>query len=144
MRPWLAGHMHARFGIGVTGVVRTPEGQVLLLRHRFWPADSQWAFPGGFAKRGETFPETVIREVREETGLAVTVGPLLEFRMGDRYRVQAYYAATLTGGIDGLVLDRGEILEARLFTPDNLPHAMPAMHRELARRVLRPGNATAR
>jgi len=143
MRPWLAGHMHARFGIGVTGVVRTADGRVLLLRHRFWPADSQWAFPGGFAKRGETFPETVLREVREETGLTVTVGPLLEFRMGDRYRVQAYYGATLTDGLDGMVLDRGEILEARLFTLDTLPAAMPAMHRELARRALRAGNVSA-
>jgi 8-oxo-dGTP diphosphatase len=143
LRPWLAGHLHARFGIGVTGVVRTTDGQVLLLRHRFWPADSQWAFPGGFAKRGETFQQTVVREVREETGLTVTVGPLLEFRMGDRYRVQAYYAATLAGGVDGLVLDRGEILEARLFTADDLPTAMPAMHRELARRVLRSGDASA-
>jgi 8-oxo-dGTP diphosphatase len=143
LRPWLAGHLHARFGIGVTGVVRTADGRVLLLRHRFWPAASQWGFPGGFAKRGETFQETVIREVREETGLTATVGPLLEFRMGDRYRVQAYYAATLPGGLDvaGLVLDRGEILEARLFTLNDLPAAMPAMHRELARRVLRQGVA---
>lgn len=143
MRPWLAGHLHARFGIGVTGVVRTADGQVLLLRHRFWPADSQWAFPGGFAKRGETFQETVRREVREETGLTVTVGPLIEFRMGDRYRVQAYYAATLADGLDGLVLDRGEILDAGLFTLNTLPAAMPSMHRELARRALRPGDASA-
>jgi len=137
MRPWLAGHLHARFGIGVTGVVRTADGQVLLLRHRFWPASSQWGFPGGFAKRGETFEETVVREVHEETGLTVTVGPMLEFRMGDKYRVQAYYAATLADGVDGLVLDRGEILEARLFAVNELPAAMPSMHRELARRVLR-------
>ena len=142
LRPWLAGHLHARFGIGVTGVVRSADGQVLLLRHRFWPASSQWGFPGGFAKRGETFEETVIREVREETGLSVTVGPMLEFRMGDKYRVQAYYAATLAGGADGLVLDRGEILEARLFTLNDLPAAMPPMHRELARRVLRSGDAS--
>jgi 8-oxo-dGTP diphosphatase len=145
-RPWLAGHLHARFGIGVTGVVRTADGQVLLLRHRFWPESSQWGFPGGFAKRGETFEETVVREVREETGLTATVGPMIEFRMGDRYRVQAYYAATLPGGIDvdDLALDRGEILEARLFTLTDLPTAMPSMHRELARRVLRSGNASAR
>lgn len=143
LRPWLAGHLHARFGIGVTGVVRTADGRVLLLKHRFWPPSSQWAFPGGFAKRGETFEQTVLREVREETGLTVTVGPLLEFRMGDRYRVQAYYGATLTGGLDGLVVDRGEILEARLFTLDTLPGAMPPMHRELARRALRPRNVNA-
>jgi 8-oxo-dGTP diphosphatase len=140
---WVAWHLHARFGVGVTGIVRTDDGQALLLRHRFWPPEGQWGFPSGFAKRGETFEETVVREVREETGLAVTVGPLLEFRLGDRYRAEVYYAATLAGGLDGLVLDRGEILEARLFPVDALPAAMPSLHRELARRGSRPGNASA-
>jgi 8-oxo-dGTP diphosphatase len=134
MQARVAWHLHARFGVGVTGIVRTTDGRVLLLRHRFWPDDRQWGFPGGFAKRDETFEQTVVREVREETALTVTVGRLLEFRSGDRYRAEAYYAATLADGLDGLVLDRGEILEARLFTLDALPAAMPSLHRELARR----------
>jgi len=118
----------------VTGIVRTPDGQVLLLRHRLWPADGQWGFPSGFARRGETFPETVVREVREETGLTVRVGGLLELRSGSRYRVEAYYEAALVGGIDGLVLDDREILEARLFPLDALPPGLPPLHRQLARR----------
>ena len=126
--------MHARFSVGVTGIVRTPDGQVLLLRHRLWPADGQWGFPSGFARRGETFPETVVREVREETGLTVRVGRLLELRSGFRYRVEAYYEAALVGGADGLVLDDREVLEARLFPLDALPAGMPPLHRELARR----------
>jgi 8-oxo-dGTP diphosphatase len=118
----------------VTGIVRTPDGRVLLLRHRLWPADGQWGFPSGFARRGETFPETVVREVREETGLTVRVGRLLELRSGFRYRVEAYYEAALVGGADGLVLDDREVLEARLFPLDALPAGMPPLHRELARR----------
>jgi len=85
------------------------------------------------ARRGETFQETIVREVREETGLTVRVGPLVELRSGFRYRVEAYYEAALVGGVDGLVLDRREVLEARLFAPGELPAGMPPLHRQLAR-----------
>jgi len=118
----------------VTGIVRAPDGQVLLLRHRLWPANGQWGFPSGFARRGETFQETVVREVREETGLTVRVGRLVELRSGFRYRVEAYYEAALVGGVDGLVLEAREVLEARLFPLDALPAAMPPLHRQLAKR----------
>src|SRR6185437_6714582 len=131
---WLAWRLHARFGVGVTGIVRAQDGRVLLLRHRLWPAEGQWGFPSGFAQRGETFQDTVVREVREETGLTVRVGRLLELRSGFRYRVEVYYEAALVGSTDGLVLDGREVLEARLFTVDALPAGMPRLHRELARR----------
>jgi ADP-ribose pyrophosphatase YjhB (NUDIX family) len=131
---WLAWRLHARFGMGVTGIVRAADGRVLLLRHRLWPPEGQWGFPSGFARRGETFQETVIREVREETGLTVRVGRLLELRSGSRYRVEAYYEAALVGGLDALTLEKREILEARLFTLGELPRAIPPLHRELALR----------
>jgi ADP-ribose pyrophosphatase YjhB (NUDIX family) len=134
LQGWLAWRLHARFGIGVTGIVRAPDGRVLLLRHRLWPAGNQWGFPSGFANRGEDFKQTVIREVREETGLSVSVGQLVELRSGFRYRAEVYYEAALTGGTDGLVLEEREILEARLFPLDALPRGMPPLHRELARR----------
>jgi 8-oxo-dGTP diphosphatase len=134
LQGWLAWRLHARFGVGVTGIVRAGDGRVLLLRHRLWPPEGQWGFPSGFARRGETFQQTVVREVREETGLTVRVGRLLELRSGLRYRAEVYYEAALVGGVEGLVLDRREILEARLFSLDDLPRTMPALHRELARR----------
>jgi ADP-ribose pyrophosphatase YjhB (NUDIX family) len=134
LQGWLAWRLHARFGVGVTGIVRAADGQVLLLRHRLWSAEGQWGFPSGFAQRGESFQETIVREVREETGLKVRVGQLLELRSGFRYRVEVYYEAALAGGVDGLVLDEREILEARLFPLNALPAGMPSLHRELARR----------
>jgi 8-oxo-dGTP diphosphatase len=134
LQGWLAWALHATFNVGVTGIVRAEDGQVLLLRHRLWPDEAQWGFPSGFAKRGEQFSETVVREVREETGLTVTVGRLLEVRAGDRYRAEVYYEARLVGGIGALVLQSSEILDAQLFALDNLPAAMPPLHRLYAKR----------
>ena len=124
---WLA---HAKFICGITGVVH--DGNVLLLRHRLWPSDRQWGFPTGYANKGERHEDTITREVREETGLAVKAGRLLKVRSGYQYRIEVYYEATLTGGLDGLTLDPKEVLEARLFALTDLPAAMPEPHRELA------------
>ncbi|WP_101295479.1 NUDIX hydrolase [Halegenticoccus soli] len=48
-----------------------PGGDVLLLRD----GDDAWEFPGGRIGRDETVREGLLREVREETGLGVEVGP---------------------------------------------------------------------
>jgi 8-oxo-dGTP diphosphatase len=125
----------AKFNCGVTGVVRTSDGRLLLLRHRFWAPGQQWGFPSGMANKNERHQDTIIREMREETGLAVTVGALLDVRSGFKYHIEVYYEAVLSGdSIDGIVLDPREILEARLFAPDDLPADMPPMHRALATR----------
>jgi ADP-ribose pyrophosphatase YjhB (NUDIX family) len=126
---WL---MHPKFICGVTGVVRDGDGRVLLLRHRLWPPARQWGFPTGYANKGERHEDTIAREVREETGLSVKAGRLLKVRSGFKYRIEVYYEATLTGGLDSLSLDPKEILEARLFSIDDLPAGMPQAHQELA------------
>lgn len=125
---WL---MHAKFICGVTGVVRDQEGRVLLLRHRLWPPARQWGFPTGYANKGERHEDTIAREVREETGLAIKVGRLLKARSGFKYRIELYYEATLVGGLDGLALDDMEVLEARLFHVSELPEGMTEVHREI-------------
>jgi len=129
---WL---MHAKFICGITGVIRTDDGQVLLLRHRLWPEHRQWGFPTGYANKGERHEDTIAREVREETGLTVKAGRLLKIRSGFQYRIEVYYEASLIGGLDHLTLDDREILEARLFRLDDLPASMPDSHRELAEGV---------
>jgi ADP-ribose pyrophosphatase YjhB (NUDIX family) len=110
-------------------VVRDDAGRVLLLRHRMWARGRQWGLPSGFAARGEEFSETVVREVREETGLVVEPGRLVRLRTGFRLRIEVAYEATLRGG--ELKLDPFEILEARWCLPDQLPAEMQDSHREL-------------
>ncbi len=121
---WL---LHAKFVVGVTGVVRDDEGRVLLLRHRMWPPGRQWGLPSGFARKGEDFRATVVREVKEETGLDVEVGRLVMLNSGLRTRMEVAFEARLLGG--EMRLDPFEILEARWCAPDALPEGVqPVCH----------------
>lgn len=123
---WFA---HAKFMVGVTGIVRDDAGHVLLLRHRLWPTDRQWGLPTGYAVKGESFPDTVAREVNEETGLHVKAGQLVQLTSGYKLRVEVAYEAQLLGGT--LKIDSFEILEARWFSPDSLPDGMQESHKLL-------------
>jgi 8-oxo-dGTP diphosphatase len=120
---------HATFLVGVTGIVRDSEGRVLLLRHRLWAKGRQWGLPTGFARRSESFEETVVREVREETGLTVRVGRLARLTSGFRLRCEVAYEAEYVSG--DLTLDPMEILEARWCLPTELPQGLQESHRLL-------------
>ncbi|MET8156031.1 NUDIX domain-containing protein [Sphaerisporangium sp. NPDC005289] len=120
---------HAKFMVGVTGVVRDAEGRVLLVRHRFWPEGRQWGLPGGYARKSETFEDTLVREVREETGLDIRVRRLMLLKSGYRLRAEVAFEADLTGG--SISLDSFEIIEAGWFTPGDLPPGLQEPHRLL-------------
>ena len=63
--------------VGVSAVVVGPSG-VLLVRRAHPPMQGEWSLPGGAVEVGETLAEAIVREVREETGLDVEAGPLLD------------------------------------------------------------------
>ena len=63
--------------VGV-GAVVVKDDQVLLIRRGKPPRAGEWSLPGGGVELGETTEAAVLREVREETGLAVDLGPLID------------------------------------------------------------------
>ena len=108
---------HDRFLVGVVGLGIDADGNVLLARHRF--GAPQWRFLGGFLEREERVEDALAREIAEETGLAIEVGPVLEIVTGYRWqRVELVFAYRVTGGARALT---EEVAELRGFPADALP-----------------------
>jgi mutator protein MutT len=63
--------------VGV-GAVVLHDQCVLLIKRSHEPLKGEWSLPGGTVELGERLEDAIAREVREETGLEVEVGPIIE------------------------------------------------------------------
>jgi ADP-ribose pyrophosphatase YjhB (NUDIX family) len=107
------------------------DGRVLLARRAHAPWYGLWASPGGFCELGEHPADTVVRELREETGLEVEVrdylGTWVDVYADDPdtpdagFINVAYYTAALTSGRPAGAADPAEVSEVAWFAWDELP-----------------------
>jgi 8-oxo-dGTP diphosphatase len=81
----------------VGGLAYDPDGRLLLILRANEPGRGRWSIPGGRVEPGEDDPAALVREMREETGLDVTVGELVGRVRRGPY-VISDYACTVTGG----------------------------------------------
>ena len=63
--------------VGV-GAVVVRDGKALIVKRAHEPRKGEWSLPGGRVELGESLEEATRREIKEETGLDVEVGPLVE------------------------------------------------------------------
>jgi len=114
----VTGHRARAFPVSVKGVA-VQDGKVLLLENE----RTEWELPGGKLELGEDPPECVVREIGEESGWAVSVGPLLDCW---QYHIRA--------GADVVIVTYGchvhsthppvvsnEHKRVGLFTPEKVP-----------------------
>jgi 8-oxo-dGTP diphosphatase len=102
------------------------DGRVLIVRRARPPAHGLHSLPGGGVELGETLEEAVIREVREETGLAIAPLAPVGFRQAiardtagrvERHFVILPFAARWVAG--EIVLNE-ELAEAHWRKPDEI------------------------
>lgn len=88
----------ARKDIYAAGAVVTRRGKQVLLVHR--PRYDDWSFPKGKLDRGEHAIGAAVREVAEETGLHVRLGPPLtaqRYPVGQRMKTVNYWVGRVVG-----------------------------------------------
>jgi ADP-ribose pyrophosphatase YjhB (NUDIX family) len=121
-----------------SAIVIDQDGRILLHRR---DDNELWSIPGGAMEVGERIADTVIREVKEETGLEVkperVVGiysnpqHVVEYANGEvRQQFSVCFACHVVGG-DLAISD--ESLEVGFFPPEQI-EAMP-MHQSIRLRI---------
>lgn len=95
-------------------------------------AAGKWSFPAGFVERGEVVEAAAVREVLEETGFTIELGPLLGLISSEGETVVlAVFTGTIVGGTERAADD---LTELGWFAPDSLPElAFPHDGKILAR-----------
>ena len=95
--------------VPATGCIVQSQQGVLLARRKFEPWKGCWYVPSGFVEYGDDVEDTARREVREETGLEVELGPL--------FGVYSYFDDPRQDGI--IILYRAVIVGGRLEAGDD-------------------------
>lgn len=117
--------MKQTFTIGVFALIKDEQNRVLLALRtdRNW-----WNLPGGSLEAGEAPWEGVVREVREETGLDVSVQRLLGvYSKIDKNDLVLSFECQVLGG--ELTLN-DEAADLKYFAVNELPEKLYRNHRE--------------
>jgi len=119
------GHRQVRRPTVGVAVALVEAGSVLLVRRAYGAKAGEWCIPCGHVGWDEEVRSAAVREVREETGLEVRLGEILEVHTNlwrpARQTVGIWFRGIRTGG----VLRAGDdAAEARFFPLDRLPEPL--------------------
>jgi mutator protein MutT len=119
-------------------IILDGNGGVLLL-HRHTPKRTQWEIPGGKIDEGESVVQAVVREIREEVGVEITIVRQLgakEFSEDDFTMHYTWFLGEVTKGTphigepdtfdDLRYFDRGALLKARTKLSSNAKNFLDA------------------
>ncbi len=110
--------------VDIRAVIFNELGQILMVKEK---VDGYWSLPGGWADVGYTPAEVAIKEVREETGLAVKTVRLLAVmdKRNHSHPPEGWYVYKifiLCEKISGNILtDTTETSDIQYFSLENLP-----------------------
>jgi ADP-ribose pyrophosphatase YjhB (NUDIX family) len=116
------GRLHFRdpkVGVGV--VVHDERGRLLLVRRGVEPEAGKWALPAGFVDAGEDPREAARREAREETGLDVVVGSVIDVYPGEPGSGVSFFLSFRAEVAGGSLVAGDDATEVGFFDRDDLP-----------------------
>jgi mutator protein MutT len=123
-------------GVGVGAVIEDGTGQVFLARRGPLAKNEQdlWEFPGGSVEFGETLAAALRREMREEYGIEIEVGPLLDvvdhiLPEEGQHWVSPTFICTLSAG-QPAIREPGKCTEIGWFPPDAAPAELTVITRQ--------------
>ena len=111
--------------VGV-GAVIVESGRALVVRRGTEPLKGEWSIPGGAVELGETLRQAAVREAKEETGLEVEAGEVLEvvdrIMPDPQQNIQYHYVLVdfLCRRISGEARAAADASELRWITPEEL------------------------
>jgi len=108
--------------IPAAGAIIETDGRILLVRRKYPPYIGDWCFPAGFMEYGETPEQCCVRELKEETGLDVTLKTLFKIYTGeDDPRTRAILILYLAESNSSEPLAGDDASEVRYFAEAEIP-----------------------
>ncbi len=124
-------HLDPKVGVGA--LVCDGAGRLLLVQRAIPPGKGRWALPAGYVDADEDPRAAAAREVREETGLEVVCGAVVDvYPGGGGASFFLAFLARLTGGV---LAAADDALDAGFFALDDLPELAFESTRDAARRL---------
>ncbi len=112
---------YAQLKVGAAVLIED-DGRLLLLQRSYEPWKGTWMVPAGYVEADEDPRDAAIREVREETGLEVELGPMVHvYYFNDDPRGNGVSFVYKAEKVSGKMVVNAESTGAKYFRSEEIP-----------------------